>query len=237
MHACAPNWKIIICSFSSAPVMVGGSTALETPVQVSKTHCELGIVNKQHGGGGDLVEGGNVDVHTCSHQCQAAGASGPSGLRAPGPAERSRCPATGAAAVLSPRLEEQPAQEKKKYTTGSECRSRDSPAPLSPSARVRSHACVYAGGALFFLIYRSSSSLPQFSTNTVTLPSSLPPVHGSWSPWSTWSDCDGCAGSSTRTRECNSPPTRFGGLPCLGESRQRRSCHDNITVCSGQLNK
>nr|XP_040023734.1 SCO-spondin [Gasterosteus aculeatus aculeatus] len=59
------------------------------------------------------------------------------------------------------------------------------------------------------------------------------PVHGSWSPWSAWSVCDACAGSSTRTRKCNSPPARFGGLPCLGESRQIRGCHDNITVCSG----
>uniref|UniRef100_A0A3B4XYZ2 SCO-spondin n=1 Tax=Seriola lalandi dorsalis TaxID=1841481 RepID=A0A3B4XYZ2_SERLL len=58
------------------------------------------------------------------------------------------------------------------------------------------------------------------------------PVHGSWSLWSAWSDCDGCAGSSTRTRECNSPPARFGGLPCLGESRQSRGCHDNNTICS-----
>nr|XP_043901345.1 SCO-spondin [Solea senegalensis] len=58
------------------------------------------------------------------------------------------------------------------------------------------------------------------------------PVHGSWSPWSVWLDCDVCAGSSTRTRECNSPPARFGGLPCLGESRQSHGCHDNITVCS-----
>lgn len=65
----------------------------------------------------------------------------------------------------------------------------------------------------------------------------VPPVHGSWSPWSAWSDCDACAGSSTRTRECNSPPRRFGGLPCLGESRQRRSCHDNTTICSGKHNK
>ncbi|XP_061570036.1 SCO-spondin [Cololabis saira] len=58
------------------------------------------------------------------------------------------------------------------------------------------------------------------------------PVHGSWSSWSAWSECDGCTGSSTRTRECNSPPARFGGLPCLGEGRQSRGCHDNITVCS-----
>ncbi|XP_010767368.1 SCO-spondin, partial [Notothenia coriiceps] len=58
------------------------------------------------------------------------------------------------------------------------------------------------------------------------------PVHGSWSPWSPWSECDGCAGSSARTRDCNSPPAKFGGLPCLGESRQRRGCYDNITICS-----
>uniref|UniRef100_A0A3Q3AAE4 SCO-spondin n=1 Tax=Kryptolebias marmoratus TaxID=37003 RepID=A0A3Q3AAE4_KRYMA len=57
------------------------------------------------------------------------------------------------------------------------------------------------------------------------------PIHGSWSSWSGWSECDGCAGSSTRSRECNSPPARFGGLPCLGESWQHRGCHDNITVC------
>uniref|UniRef100_A0A3Q3F4P0 SCO-spondin n=1 Tax=Labrus bergylta TaxID=56723 RepID=A0A3Q3F4P0_9LABR len=57
-------------------------------------------------------------------------------------------------------------------------------------------------------------------------------LHGSWSPWSVWSECDGCAGASTRTRQCNSPPARFGGLPCLGEGRQRRGCHDNMTVCA-----
>ncbi|XP_029943604.1 SCO-spondin, partial [Salarias fasciatus] len=58
------------------------------------------------------------------------------------------------------------------------------------------------------------------------------PVHGSWSSWSSWSECDGCAGSSTRTRDCSSPPARFGGLPCLGASRQTRGCRDNSTHCS-----
>uniref|UniRef100_A0A3Q2CH68 SCO-spondin n=1 Tax=Cyprinodon variegatus TaxID=28743 RepID=A0A3Q2CH68_CYPVA len=58
------------------------------------------------------------------------------------------------------------------------------------------------------------------------------PIHGSWSSWSSWSECDACAGSSVRTRQCNSPPARFGGLPCLGESRQSRRCHNNLTVCS-----
>ncbi|XP_070960618.1 SCO-spondin [Oncorhynchus clarkii lewisi] len=58
------------------------------------------------------------------------------------------------------------------------------------------------------------------------------PVHGSWSLWSGWSECDGCEGVSVRTRECNSPPARFGGLPCHGESRQSRGCQDNVTICS-----
>ncbi|CAG5895700.1 unnamed protein product [Menidia menidia] len=58
------------------------------------------------------------------------------------------------------------------------------------------------------------------------------PLHGSWGSWSVWSECDVCAGSSTRTRECNNPPARFGGLPCLGESRQSRGCHGNLTECS-----
>ncbi|XP_077410354.1 SCO-spondin [Vanacampus margaritifer] len=58
------------------------------------------------------------------------------------------------------------------------------------------------------------------------------PVQGSWSSWSAWSACDGCAGSSTRIRDCNNPPARFGGLPCLGERMQSRGCHDNMTVCS-----
>uniref|UniRef100_A0AAR2LHG3 SCO-spondin n=1 Tax=Pygocentrus nattereri TaxID=42514 RepID=A0AAR2LHG3_PYGNA len=58
------------------------------------------------------------------------------------------------------------------------------------------------------------------------------PVHGSWGLWSTWSECDACAGVSVRKRECNSPPARFGGLPCHGEHIQSRGCHDNQTICS-----
>ncbi|XP_056594756.1 SCO-spondin [Triplophysa dalaica] len=57
-------------------------------------------------------------------------------------------------------------------------------------------------------------------------------VDGSWGPWGSWSDCDVCEGVSVRQRVCNSPPARFGGLPCHGEIRQTRGCHDNITVCT-----
>lgn len=60
-------------------------------------------------------------------------------------------------------------------------------------------------------------------------------VHGSWGLWSEWSECDACVGESVRKRECNSPPARFGGLPCHGESLQSHGCHDNQTICSGQL--
>ncbi|XP_053571495.1 SCO-spondin-like [Bombina bombina] len=57
-------------------------------------------------------------------------------------------------------------------------------------------------------------------------------VHGNWSPWGPWSSCDVCAGESVRNRQCNSPPARFGGNPCDGETRQSRACGDNVTLCT-----
>nr|XP_014342845.1 PREDICTED: SCO-spondin [Latimeria chalumnae] len=58
------------------------------------------------------------------------------------------------------------------------------------------------------------------------------PVDGGWSSWGLWSPCSGCSGASVRMRECTNPPARFGGLPCEGETKQSRGCHDNTTVCS-----
>ncbi|XP_015209797.2 SCO-spondin [Lepisosteus oculatus] len=57
------------------------------------------------------------------------------------------------------------------------------------------------------------------------------PVHGSWGSWGPWSECAVCEGTSVRVRECNSPPARFGGLPCHGVARESRSCRDNSTIC------
>ncbi|KAA8580474.1 hypothetical protein FQN60_013432, partial [Etheostoma spectabile] len=82
---------------------------------------------------GSLVRVGGSTAPDTPVQCQVAGASGQSGLHAPGPVDRSRCPATGAVAVLSPKLKERPALENRKYTMGSEFKSRDSPALSSPS--------------------------------------------------------------------------------------------------------
>ncbi|XP_063003641.1 SCO-spondin-like [Elgaria multicarinata webbii] len=61
----------------------------------------------------------------------------------------------------------------------------------------------------------------------------LCPVDGGWSTWSSWSPCDACVGDSVRNRDCSSPPARFGGLPCPGDARQSRPCHDGSTVCEG----
>ncbi|XP_058038766.1 SCO-spondin-like [Ahaetulla prasina] len=63
------------------------------------------------------------------------------------------------------------------------------------------------------------------------LVTSFCPVNGGWSSWSVWSPCNACHGVSTRTRECNNPPARFGGTACLGEAHQSRQCHDGVTAC------
>ncbi|XP_066483571.1 SCO-spondin-like [Tiliqua scincoides] len=57
------------------------------------------------------------------------------------------------------------------------------------------------------------------------------PVDGGWSTWSSWSLCNACLGESVRSRECNNPPARFGGLTCSGEAWQSRMCHDGHTLC------
>ncbi|KAM7370189.1 hypothetical protein PAMP_011460 [Pampus punctatissimus] len=76
-----------------------------------------------------------LPVTLTTAQCQGAGVSGQSGLRAPGPVGQSRCPATGAVAVPNKRPEGSPALENRKYTMGLGFKSRDSPAPSSPSVQ------------------------------------------------------------------------------------------------------
>ncbi|XP_074919520.1 SCO-spondin-like [Chelonoidis abingdonii] len=71
-------------------------------------------------------------------------------------------------------------------------------------------------------------------TGGMLLCTSLPcPVDGGWSSWGPWSACAACAGESARSRECSSPPARFGGVPCPGEAWQSRACHDGDTMCEG----
>lgn len=45
---------------------------------------------------------------------------------------------------------------------------------------------------------------------------------GHWSCWSSWSECRG--GSQERRRQCNNPPPKNGGTPCLGRNLQTQAC-------------
>ncbi|KAM8930118.1 complement component C8 alpha chain [Pelodytes ibericus] len=45
---------------------------------------------------------------------------------------------------------------------------------------------------------------------------------GSWSCWSSWSNCQ--SGKRQRTRECNNPAPKNGGLGCSGNKIQNESC-------------
>nr|DBA25392.1 TPA: hypothetical protein GDO54_012926 [Pyxicephalus adspersus] len=57
------------------------------------------------------------------------------------------------------------------------------------------------------------------------------PVNGAWSPWGEWSACDApCQGGvRSRSRKCENPPPKNGGLLCGGESVQTESC--NLQPC------
>ncbi|XP_066440797.1 SCO-spondin-like [Eleutherodactylus coqui] len=57
------------------------------------------------------------------------------------------------------------------------------------------------------------------------------PVNGTWSHWGEWSVCDAeCQGGTrSRTRKCEDPPPKNGGLPCAGEPVQTESC--NLQPC------
>ena len=60
------------------------------------------------------------------------------------------------------------------------------------------------------------------------------PIDGMYGPWTRFSDCSttcGEDGYQIRTRECDSPPPRFGGRSCnrLGAGKQIRAC--NIFPC------
>ncbi|XP_053322587.1 SCO-spondin-like [Spea bombifrons] len=57
------------------------------------------------------------------------------------------------------------------------------------------------------------------------------PVNGAWSHWGEWSPCDAeCQGGARfRSRSCENPPPKNGGLPCQGEALQAESC--NLHPC------
>uniref|UniRef100_H3B2C0 Complement C8 alpha chain n=1 Tax=Latimeria chalumnae TaxID=7897 RepID=H3B2C0_LATCH len=48
------------------------------------------------------------------------------------------------------------------------------------------------------------------------------PTHGRWSCWTQWSECK--SGSRMRTRECNNPAPKDGGIGCVGKNVQTMPC-------------
>lgn len=56
------------------------------------------------------------------------------------------------------------------------------------------------------------------------------PINGGWSHWYQWTDClAGCGmGIRERIRRCDSPPPKFGGLPCEGVAVESLPCDTGI---------
>ncbi|XP_028515483.1 adhesion G protein-coupled receptor B1-like [Exaiptasia diaphana] len=53
------------------------------------------------------------------------------------------------------------------------------------------------------------------------------PVNGTWGEWGQWNLCSKTcgAGFKKRTRQCNKPAPRWGGLDCQGSSTNRTACN------------
>ena len=60
-------------------------------------------------------------------------------------------------------------------------------------------------------------------------------VNGGLSAWSNWDFCTKqCGGGkSVRTRECNNPKPKNGGLTCRGKKQEEKNC--NTQLCKGVL--
>ena len=52
------------------------------------------------------------------------------------------------------------------------------------------------------------------------------PVNGNWGFWMEWQPCDAECGKGVqiRVRQCDSPPTQYGGLKCVGDNTEQAVC-------------
>lgn len=62
-----------------------------------------------------------------------------------------------------------------------------------------------------------------------------PIVDGKWTVWEKWSICPVTCGGGVqdRSRTCTNPPPAFGGAPCVGASKETRSCNER--PCPGDI--
>ena len=60
-------------------------------------------------------------------------------------------------------------------------------------------------------------------------------VNGGYSDWSDYGECSVTCGegSQQRDRKCNNPSPKHGGLDCVGENTQSRSCKE--VPCPGNF--
>ena len=60
-------------------------------------------------------------------------------------------------------------------------------------------------------------------------------VHGNWSNWSNWTECSATCGVGARSRErhCDNPRPAYGGRPCEGIHKDKKSCSTG-EVCVGR---
>ncbi len=61
-------------------------------------------------------------------------------------------------------------------------------------------------------------------------------VDGGWGEWANWSACSktcgGVTGTRSRSRQCDTPATQYGGADCADPGTEAEECvHD--TVCPG----
>ncbi|XP_068759041.1 coadhesin-like [Montipora capricornis] len=61
------------------------------------------------------------------------------------------------------------------------------------------------------------------------------PVHGNWSNWSKWTECSATCGVGARTRErhCDNPRPAYGGRPCEGIHKDKKSCSTGEVCVAG----
>ena len=62
-------------------------------------------------------------------------------------------------------------------------------------------------------------------------------VDGQWGQWSQWTQCSQNCGGGTRIRSrlCDDPAPRNGGLPCVGPPFEVEDC--NSSPCKGKNSK
>uniref|UniRef100_UPI00398F5577 complement component C8 alpha chain n=1 Tax=Pristiophorus japonicus TaxID=55135 RepID=UPI00398F5577 len=86
----------------------------------------------------------------------------------------------------------------------------------------RCPVCYNNGKAVLFNNVCSCDCLPGYEGKACQETKRKELTDGNWGCWSGWSPCQ--SGSKQRTRNCNHPPPKGGGVTCLGKNTQTQYC-------------